>query len=88
MTKGLALDPALEEFVQDMISRGQFASESDVVREGLRLLQEREQLRHAGLEKLRQAWREGIESGGYKPAEEVFDRLEAKYATGVKGEGA
>ena len=42
-------------------------------------LQDREEQRKAKLDELRRAFREGIESGRHIPAEEVFDRLEAKY---------
>ena len=38
------------------------------------------------LDGLRQAWQAGIDSGGYKPAGEVFDRLIARYARKAKSE--
>jgi antitoxin ParD1/3/4 len=36
--------------------------------------------RDAKIAALREAFRQGVESGARVPAEEVFDRLEAKYA--------
>jgi hypothetical protein len=32
-------------------------------------------------DRLRQAWRDGVASGGYQPAEAVFARLQARYET-------
>jgi len=72
------LGSQLEKFVSGLISSGRYNSKSEVLREGLRLLQEREQR----LAVLNQALDRGLaaaESGRTKPAEEVFDRLEAKY---------
>jgi len=45
------------------------------------LMEDREQLRQIQLEQLRQQIRAGIDSGPGIPAEEVFDRLNAKYQT-------
>jgi len=42
-------------------------------------MEDREQLRQIQLEQLRQQIRAGIDSGPGIPAEEVFDRLNAKY---------
>ena len=39
-----------------------------------------EQQRKSNIERLRAAFQQGEESGSAVPAEEVFDRLEAKYA--------
>lgn len=68
----------LENVVTKLVSEGRFNSKSEVLREGVRLVQERE----ARLAALDAALARGIadaEAGRVKPAEEVFDRLEAKY---------
>jgi antitoxin ParD1/3/4 len=70
----------LNHFVEDLVSSGRYNSKNEVVREGLRLLQEREQLRQIKLEEVRKAFQEGINSGRDSTANAVFDRLEAKYA--------
>jgi antitoxin ParD1/3/4 len=41
---------------------------------------DREKEREAKIAALREAFRQGEESGARVPADEVFDRLEAKYA--------
>lgn len=68
-----------ENFVRDLVESGRYASASEVLRDSLRLLEEREEQRSAKLAALREAIREGVESGPGIPAEEVFARLEAKY---------
>jgi antitoxin ParD1/3/4 len=79
MPSSYAIGEKLERFVERLIKQGRYNSKSEVIRDGLRLLQDREEQRKAKLDELRRAFREGIESGRHIPAEEVFDRLEAKY---------
>ena len=74
------LGSQLEGFVTKLVETGRYNSKSEVLREGIRLIQERE----ARLALLDQALAKGIadaEAGRAKPAEEVFARLEAKYQT-------
>jgi antitoxin ParD1/3/4 len=47
------LGETLEQFVADLIRTGHYQSQSEVLREGLRLLKEREDLRAAKLAQLR-----------------------------------
>ena len=49
------------------------------MRAGLRLLEDQERRRELELEKLRQSIDDGRGAGRREPADEVFDRLEAKY---------
>lgn len=72
------LGETLEAVVNDLVAKGRYNSKSEVLREGIRLVQERE----AALAELEAALALGeadIEAGRTKPAEEVFDRLIAKY---------
>jgi antitoxin ParD1/3/4 len=59
----VSLTSSLESLVKKLVSSGRYGSASEVVRDGLRLLQEREQFREVRLEELRKAIREGRESG-------------------------
>jgi antitoxin ParD1/3/4 len=68
-----------ERFLRDMVESGRYASASEVMRDSLRLLEEREEQRQIKLAALREAIREGVESGEGIPADEVFARLQAKY---------
>ncbi|MCI5078474.1 type II toxin-antitoxin system ParD family antitoxin [Oricola sp.] len=68
-----------ESLVREMISSGRYASASEVVRDALRLLEEREEQRKARIEALREAIREGSDSGPSIPAEKVFAELRARF---------
>lgn len=70
------LGKPLEDFVSELVAAGRYNSKSEVLREGVRLVQERE----ARLEALRAAIAVAdADAGRVTPADEVFDRLEAKY---------
>jgi antitoxin ParD1/3/4 len=77
------LDPQLEKFVSELVSSGRYDSRSEVLREGVRLQEEREK-RLAALDAAIERGRADAEAGRTKPAEEVFDRLEAKYRAMAK----
>lgn len=67
-----------EAFVKEQVQQGRYASASEVIRDGLRALEEREQIRAAKLEALRAAIQRGIDSGPGIPAEEVFAEVRAR----------
>ncbi len=75
---GAELGKQLESYIQQLVDTGRYGSKSEVLREGMRLIQDRE----AKLVALDVALARGIadiEAGRTKPSSEVFDRLEAKY---------
>ena len=79
------LGERLEAVVTDLVKNGRYNSKSEVLREGVRLVQERE----AELETLYAALDRGLESARTQPltpAEEVFDRLEAKFQALIDAE--
>jgi len=61
-TRNINLTEHLDLFVESGISSGRFSNASEVVREGLRLLEQREQEDKARLEWLRTAAAEGFEA--------------------------
>jgi antitoxin ParD1/3/4 len=63
MPSSYTLGEHYESFVRQLVESGRYASASEVMRDSLRLLEEREQLRAARLEALREAIQEGLESG-------------------------
>jgi len=79
MPSSYAIGDHFEQFIKTQLESGRYSSASEVVRDALRLMEEREQLRQIQLEQLRQQIQAGIDSGPSIPAEEVFDRLNAKY---------
>lgn len=81
MPASFAVGTHFEDFIRRQIESGRYSSASEVVRDALRLLEEHEELREAQIGKLRQQLQTGRESGPGIPADEVFDRLDAKYRT-------
>lgn len=79
MPTSVALGNHFETFIREQVESGRFNNVSEVVRAGLRLLEEQEQRRQLELEALRAEVAAGRASGAPKSADEVFDRLEAKY---------
>jgi antitoxin ParD1/3/4 len=68
----------LEEYVNELVTKGRYNSKSEVLREGVRLVQERE-TRLAALDVALARGLADAEAGRMRPVDEVFDRLEAKY---------
>ena len=56
----VSLTPELERLVQEKLASGLYNSASEVVRESLRLLQERDEIRKMRLEQLRQEIARGV----------------------------
>lgn len=79
MPTSVALSPYFESFVKQQVSTGRFNNVSEVVRAGLRLLEDQEQAQALKLQELRAAIQAGAASGAGIPADDVFARLEAKY---------
>jgi antitoxin ParD1/3/4 len=72
MGMNINLTPHLEEMVRQKVDSGLYTSASEVVREALRLMDEKDQLRVAKLNQLRQDVQEGLDSGptaAWDPAE-------------------
>ncbi len=63
----VSLTPELEEYIQEKVASGLYYSASEVVREGLRLLKEREQLQQVRLQELRNDIQKGVDSGEATP---------------------
>lgn len=85
MPTSVALGSHFEAFLRDQVQSGRFNNASEVVRAGLRLLEESEQRRQLELEALRAEIAAGRASGPARPAEDAFARLEARCRTVVKG---
>jgi len=78
MPASYSLGSHFEEFVQRQVRSGRFASASEVVREGLRLIEEREAEREARLETLRAEVTRGRTSGAGIDAKHAFARARAR----------
>ncbi len=83
-TRNINLTDHLDQFVEDRVTSGRYGNASEIVREGLRLLEQREQEEQAKLEWLRNAAKEGfgqldrgegIEFRSVKEFDEHIDQL-------------
>jgi len=77
-TVNVSLTPQLQRFVNSRVASGRYQSASEVVREGLRLLQEQEAARRAAFMGLREQIAVGLEQarrGELLDGEAVFREL-------------
>ncbi len=81
----ISLGEHFEKFVQERVTQGRYQNASEVVRAGLRMLedyemslQERAELLKA---KINEAWDDPRPS---RPIDEVFDRIEARHAEATR----
>jgi len=70
MATSYSIGKHFEAFIEGLIESGRYSTASEIMRDGLRLIEEREQRRNAKLEALRAEIQKGFDSG---PAEEVGD---------------
>jgi antitoxin ParD1/3/4 len=77
-TMNVSVPDPMRDFVQARIDSGRYASVSDYVRDLIRRDQEALLSRELSVEELRRSIVEGRARGETIPAEQVFERLEAK----------
>lgn len=78
MPTSVALGSHFEEFIKLQVSSGRYNNVSEVIRDGLRLLQDQEDLRRAKLEWLRTELQQGLVSGPATPLDMAEVKAEAK----------
>lgn len=77
MPSSYTIGKHFEEFIREQLATGRYASASEVIRDALRLLEERE-ARKAAFEKAIEDSLADVEAGRVFDADEVFDRLLAE----------
>lgn len=87
MGMNINLTPQLEEMVRQKVKSGLYTSASEVMREALRLMEEKDQLRGAKLDQLRNDIQEGLD-GGPATAWDASDIKRAKRAKRAAKHGA
>jgi antitoxin ParD1/3/4 len=78
MASSVDLGPHLEAFMTKLVENGRYGSKSEILREGVRLIEERE-ARLAALDSDIQRGLQEAAAGDFEPADEFFARLRAKY---------
>lgn len=86
MPTSVALSSHFETFVRDQVESGRYNNASEVVRAGLRLLEDQQKQAELQLEAMKAAIAAGLASGPGIGADQVFDRLEAKYRKRAAGQ--
>ena len=66
--------------IQRAVETGAYASNSEVLREALRLWERQEEIRELEIARLRKAYEEGIASGPARDGEEAFARIRERLA--------
>lgn len=88
MPSSYVIGEHFELFIKEQIQQGRYASASEVVRDGLRALEDREKLRALKLEALRKEISLGAASGAGVPAKTVFAAVRKRVAgAGTSGSG-
>jgi len=80
----VSLTPELERLIEERVKSGLYGSASEVVRDGLRLLVERDETRAARLGELRGKIAEGMDAarrGDVVDGDEVFSEIKKRSAT-------
>lgn len=86
MPNSFSLGFYYEKFVKDQLASGRYNNASEVVRDALRMMDEREQ-RLAAFDAAIDRGIQDMEAGRVIDADEVFARLEAKYARMAEDRG-
>lgn len=90
MDMNVHLGPVFDQFVADLLKSGLYQSQSEVLRDGLRLLKEREELKQLRLAELRKEIAVGSEqadSGEFVDGEETFAKIRKRSAERKRAEG-
>lgn len=75
------LGPTLDQFVADLLKTGHYQTQSEVLREGLRLLKDREELKQLRLAELRKEVSIGsheADRGEFVKGPEAFSRIKRR----------
>jgi antitoxin ParD1/3/4 len=84
------LGPVFDEFVSDLLKTGLYQSQSEILREGLRLLKEREELKQLRLAELRKEIAIGSEQadcGEFVDGRAVFAEIRKRSAARKRATG-
>ncbi len=78
MARSFTLGDHFDEFVDAQLRTGRFNNASEVIRAGLRLLEEQAEERQFRVEEIRRSIEQSRADGRTVPADKVFEALEAR----------
>jgi antitoxin ParD1/3/4 len=88
MPSSYVIGDHFESFIKEQIQQGRYATASEVVRDGLRALEDLAKLRAAKLEALRNEIQHGVDSGPGIPAKSAFAAARKRIGrSGASGSG-
>ena len=87
MPSSYVIGEHFESFIKEQIQQGRYKSASEVVRDGLRALEDRERLRTVKLDALRSEIKRGSDSGAGIPVKDVFAVVRKRIAQSGAGSG-
>ena len=87
MPTSVALGAHFESFIKEQLASGRYNNVSEVVRDGLRMLEDRQQDKQVKLEALRAEIAKGLE-GPFVPIDEAFDRVREKIKVAAQRKAA
>jgi antitoxin ParD1/3/4 len=79
MPSSYVIGDHFEGFIKQQIQQGRYASASEVIRDGLRALEDQQKFRDMKLEWLRSEVQKGMDNGVGRSIEEVADELKTRY---------
>lgn len=79
MPSSYALGSHFEDFMAQLIKEGRYNSKSEILRDGLRAVEDKEKIRALKLESLKAAISDGVESGPSIAIEPVRELLNKRY---------
>jgi antitoxin ParD1/3/4 len=79
MPSKIVLGEHFEAFIEEQLKAGRYHNAGEIIRAGLRLLEEQERITELKRQQLHSFIQAGSDDDAGVPAEQVFERLEAKY---------
>ena len=86
MPRTYNLDEHFERFIDAQLASGRYSDPKEVVQAGLRLLEERQGAEDASVEEIRSTIEASRRHDRRSPADEVFQRIEAKIKEKMRGQ--
>jgi antitoxin ParD1/3/4 len=78
MATSYSIGKHFESMIESLIESGRYSTASEIMRDGLRMIEEREERRKAKLETLRAEIQKGFDSGPMEEVGDMFARIKSE----------